>query len=386
MTEPLRVLQIANQAGPLRLFMLPVCQAMRDAGAELELACMRGGPNYVSLEKAGFPLHGLSPGSWLHPLTWLRAYRQVRSLLRRRRYDLVVAHTPAMSWIARLAATGCTGAVVYMAHGLPFAPRQNRLKYILLRGIEQRVARHTDAVIVMNRDDAEACERFRLVRPGGRWFHVPGVGLDVDLWGKPPDQDRRRELDRELGLSEQRPLILYLGRFIADKRPGDVLELARRTGPTADFILAGEGPLWKRIRRQAAQVGRNVRVLGWTECIGPLMHRCTLAVFPSVYREGLPRFLLEAQAAGKPVVAYDVRGSRDAIDSGRTGLLVPPADVDAFCQASQRLLADEDLRRRLGQAGRRWVRGRFSLTASVKAQLSALAVVLAEKGIHAPWS
>jgi len=49
-------------------------------------------------------------------------------------------------------------------------------------------------------------------------------------------------------------------------------------------------------------------------------------------------------------------------------------------------LADEDLRRRLGQAGRRWVRGRFSLTASVKAQLSALAVVLAEKGIHAPWS
>lgn len=96
------------------------------------------------------------------------------------------------------------------------------------------------------------------------------------------------------------------------------------------------------------------------------MHRCTLAVFPSVYREGLPRFLLEAQAAGKPVVAYDVRGSRDAIENGRTGLLVPPADVDAFCQAAQRLLADEDLRRRLGEAGRRWVRGKFSLIASVR--------------------
>jgi glycosyltransferase involved in cell wall biosynthesis len=165
-----------------------------------------------------------------------------------------------------------------------------------------------------------------------------------------------------------------------------VLELARRTGPTADFILAGEGPLWKRIRRQASEIGANVRVLGWTDRIAPLVHRCTLAAFPSVYREGFPRFLLEAQAAGKPVVAYDVRGSRDAVDNGQTGLLVPPADVDAFCRAAQRVLADEDLRRRLGEAGQRRVREKFSLTASVGAQLSALAVVLAKKGIHAPWS
>ena len=385
MTRRLRVLQIANQPGPLRLFMLPVCRAMHEAGARVELACMKVGANYQPLAEAGFPIHALTPGRWSNLLTWDRTYRQVRSLLRRRRYDLMVAHTPAMSWIARLAAKELVAASVYLAHGLAFAPHESQPKYWLMRRAEEIIGQYTDAVMVMNEADAEACRKFQLTRRGGQWFKIPGVGIDVGAFSAGLGEDAQEQLDAEMGLSPDRPVVLYLGRFIATKRPGDILELARRTGGEVDFILAGEGPLWRRIKRRAASVGAHVRVLGWTEQAVQLVQRCTLVAFPSVFHEGLPRLLLEAQAAGKPVVAYDVRGSCDAIDDQRTGLLVRAGDVRGFCDAALRLLGDQDMRRRMGAAGRQRTREEFSLEASIAAQLRALAEVLKSKGIACPW-
>jgi len=385
MPGPLRVLQIANQPGPLRLFVLPVCRAMREAGADVELACMRFGANFQPLSEAGFPLHALSPGSWRNPLVWRRVYREVRTLLEQRAYDLMVVHTPVMSWIARYAARGIVPAVVYMAHGLAFTIMQGRLKHACLRWLEQWAGRYTDGLLVMNREDAAAARHRRLTRSGDLCFEVPGVGVDVDSWSTEPPADQQGQIDAELGLSPNLPVVLYLGRMMAAKRPGDILELARRSRGRAEFIMGGEGPLLRKIQRQAARVGPHVHVLGWTERIHALVHRCDVAVFPSVFREGLPRFLLEAQVAGKPVVAYDVRGSQDAVHAGQTGVLVAPADVEAFCQAVERLLQDEAARRKMGQSGSTWVRERFSLESSLRSQFSALSAVLRKKGLRPPW-
>jgi glycosyltransferase involved in cell wall biosynthesis len=87
----------------------------------------------------------------------------------------------------------------------------------------------------------------------------------------------------------------------------------------------------------------------------PELYACMdAAVLPS-YREGIPRALLEAAAMGVPVVASNIRGCREVIDDGRTGLLFPLKDVDDFTAAVERLLQSEDERRRLGKAGRRRV-------------------------------
>jgi len=111
----------------------------------------------------------------------------------------------------------------------------------------------------------------------------------------------------------------------------------------------------------------------------------TLVALPSVFREGMVGLLLEAQAAGKSAVAYDVCGSRDAIEHEATGLLVPPGDVEAFCRAAERLLADVELRRAMGRTARRRIRDRFTVSASIEAQLAALSAVLRDKGITPPW-
>jgi glycosyltransferase involved in cell wall biosynthesis len=386
-TRPLRVLHLANQAGMLRLFILPVARAMRQAGAEVELACMEMGPNFAPLAESGFALHSLSPCSWSRPGQLLRLWRELRRLFKRGRYDLLVVHTPVMSWLARPAASRYVRAVVYMAHGLPFAPQQAPRRRRLFRHVEQLAGRFTDGIMVMNAIDEQACRRWRLTRSGGFCFKVPGVGIDAGAWAAPLDEAQRAQLDEQLGLRPDKPLLLYLGRLVPDKRPADMLTLARRLGPdAADFVLAGEGPLWAQTRQQAAEVGPHVKVIGFTDLAPQLVQRCDVGLFPSVYIEGLPRFLLELAAAGKPAVAYDVRGSRDAIDDGRTGLLVAPGDVEAFVSAVRRVLADGELKRSMSQAGPAWVGERFSLERSIQCQLSALAEVLAARGLEAPWS
>jgi len=379
MKTTLRILQISNYAGPLYCFMLPLCQALKKQGAEVELACMPGGALWEPLKSSGFKLHKLPSVRWSNLLGWWTIYRKLRLLLRTGKFDLMIVHTPAMSWIARPAACGLVPASIYFSHGLTFAPEQARIPHLVFRYIEQFMARYTDSIIVMNSDDEVACQRFRLTRKNGCCYYVPGVGVDVDAYNKQPTKQEIENLEQELGIEAGKPMVLFLGRFIKSKRPGDVLELARRIGSGVDFVLAGEGPLWKQIKKAADKIGSRVKVIEFTDKVSLLLARCSLVVLPSVFREGLPRVLLEAYAAGKPTVAYDVRGVRDIIEDGKTGFLAPPGDVTRFCEAVSSLLEDDELRVRMGRAGQKLVRARFSINASLSAILSAVTSCLSKK-------
>lgn len=381
MKTSLRILQVANQAGPLYCFMLPLCRALEQAGAEVELACMPGGALWEPLKRSDFKVHMLPDGNWSKPSTWWTLYRRMRLLLRADEFDLMIVHTPVMSWVARLAANGLVPASIYFSHGLAFAPEQPRLTNLVFRCIEQFMARYTDAIIVMNSDDAAACQRFRLTRADGCWYYVPGVGVDVDAYADRPAEHLMMELEKALGLRAGKPMVLFLGRFITSKRPGDVLELAQRIGREVDFVLAGEGPLWKKIKKAGARIGSHVKVIEFTHQASLLLARCSLVVLPSVFREGLPRVLLEAYAAGKPAVAYDIRGARDVIEHGTTGFLVQPADIDGLYKAVSNILKNDKLRSRMGQAGQKRIRERFSINASLSAIIPAVHEVLQQKRI-----
>jgi len=382
MKTSVRILQISNQAGPLYLFMMPLCRALRQAGAEVELACTPLGALWEPLNRLDFKVHSLPAGSWSRPSTWWIIYRKIRLLLRRGEFDLMIAHTPVMSWIARTAARDLVPVSIYFAHGLPFAaPKQSRFAHILFRSIERFVGRYTDAVFVVNSDDAAVCQRTRLTRDDGRCYHVPGPGVDVNAFSSRPAEHLITKLERELGLRSGKALVLYLGRFIKAKRPGDVLELARRLGPDVDFVMAGEGPLWKQIKEAGAKIGPHVKVIEFTDRVSFLLARCSLLVLPSVFMEGLPQILLEAHAAGRPAVAYDIRGVHDIIDDGKTGYLVQPCDVDELYEAVRDVLKDDGLRIRMGQAGQKRMREKFSNEVALSVILPAVREVLLKKNV-----
>lgn len=224
-------------------------------------------------------------------------------------------------------------------------------------------------------------ERLRLVRGG----------IDVNRIRGAAAIDRSSSLPDDAAAA---PLILWVGRLDPVKGLDFLIEAFRSiTGQTdAHLALVGGGPLHDQIASRIAKSGVPARwrfkrgeivweltsqiarsgLQGRVHLLGPrndvpgLLGACDLFVFPS-RTEGLPNALLEAMAAGKPIVATDVPGNRDLIAHERTGLLVPFGNVSALSNALLRLLADDELSRRLGAAAAREVVENWSLAAMVSA-------------------
>jgi glycosyltransferase involved in cell wall biosynthesis len=166
------------------------------------------------------------------------------------------------------------------------------------------------------------------------------------------------DLPAEVGNEASPPELLYAGRLSAEK---GVLELVEAAGGL-NLVVAGDGPLRDRVPGALgmlphAQLEERYR-------------RAAVVVCPS-RREGFGVVCAEAMAHGKPVVATSVGGLRDLVIDGETGFLVPPRDPAALRAACERLLADADLRGRLGAAGRARVGERFSWQAATDATLQA---------------
>jgi glycosyltransferase involved in cell wall biosynthesis len=150
----------------------------------------------------------------------------------------------------------------------------------------------------------------------------------------------------------ERPIVFTSARLHTQKGHIYLLDAARCI-PEAVFVIAGDGPEHRRLEEYAKQIGveDRVRFLGQREDVSGLLANCDVFVLPSLY-EGLPLSVLEAMAAGKPVVATSIGGTKEAVVDGVTGLLIPPRDPSSMAAAIRKLLFDTSLAKRLGAAGR----------------------------------
>jgi glycosyltransferase involved in cell wall biosynthesis len=155
------------------------------------------------------------------------------------------------------------------------------------------------------------------------------------------------DLPRELGVEADPPEVLYAGRLSPEKGVLELVEAAEGM----NLVVAGDGPLRDRVPQARGFVP--------PEELARLYARAAVVVCPS-HREGFGVACLEAMAHGRPVVASAVGGLLDLVVDGETGIHVPPADVEALRTALERLLGDRELRRRMGEAGRRRAAERFS--------------------------
>jgi glycosyltransferase involved in cell wall biosynthesis len=158
-----------------------------------------------------------------------------------------------------------------------------------------------------------------------------------------------------LGVAGDLPIVLWAGRLDPVKGLSILVEAFRSVIADCDayLLLAGEGPLREALDRQIMDRGLTERVhlLGARDDIPGLLKAADVFVFPS-RTEGLPNALLEAMAAGCPIVATDVPGCRDLVTDGDTGLLVPYDDTEALSGAITGLLRDRELATRLGRRAR----------------------------------
>ncbi len=289
-------------------------------------------------------------------LAWSETHKTV--LDQARNCDLIHVQTPFVAHYAGhkaarrldkpVIATYHTLFEEYLFHYAPFLPRE------WLRGAARRFSRtqcnDLDAVIVPSTAMRDRLTEYGVTVP----MHVLPTGIPLSRFAE-GDRARFRELH---GIPEARPVVLFVGRVAHEKNIDfliDAVAEARRTVPELLFLITGEGPAEKALRRKAESLGiaDNVRFLGYMDRQHELPD-CYAAADAFVFAsrtetQGL--VLLEAMAMGLPVVALAAMGTKDILGPGR-GAIAPADDVAEFAQAISRLMQDPVLRQRLSVEAR----------------------------------
>jgi len=279
------------------------------------------------------------------------AVARVRRLIRNTRPDVVHGHSSIGGAVARLAAVGTGTPRVYTPNGLFPA----RVAY----AVERALGRLTDVLVAASSSEAKLVQHLRIAPPV-RIVIVPNA---IELESPPPASV---DLRAELGIDTETPLVGSVGRLVRQKAPEVFVRACARVAasvPQARFVLVGGGPLEGLVTSEIASAGLDDRFLllrGFDEG-ERIMGQFDVFALPSRYEAGAAFAPMEAMRAGTPVVVTDVVGSRDAVEHGRSGFVVPPDDSAALADAVTRLLVDPALRRAFSDAGRRRVAERFDI-------------------------
>jgi len=348
-----KVLFVATVYTHLAAFHIPFMKLLQRWGYEVHAAASPAEGRKDEVEAIGVHCWDIpfvrSPVS----LKNLTAYRKLKSLLRRERFDLIHVHTPMGAWLGRLAAkrTG-QGPVLYTAHGFHFYKGAPWPYWLFYYPAERVAARWTDILIVMNSEDYERAQKIGF-KCGKNLFWIHGVGVDLERFSQ--RHENGLSVRKELGLADQNALVTCVAEFTSTKNHAFLLAAWRkvtREERRTHLLLVGEGKLKRAMERKVkVESIHNVHFIGFRKDVPQILQASDIFVLPS-RREGLPRSIMEAMAAGKPVVATDVRGSRDLVEHGVTGLLVELGDVEGLAQALLQLIRDPKLREKMGRAGR----------------------------------
>jgi glycosyltransferase involved in cell wall biosynthesis len=339
---------------------LQLAGALRDQGDDALFVSPTLGPFTERAEAEGFRVI-YADVARLHRLRGMLALSQ---RLHDEQVDLLHTHTlAAANALGRLAARWARLPVVSHLHiENHFRPAT----HWLLRGADNLSARLAAAHIAVSQDTKRAYER------QGYPPRIEVVYNGVALGGARLGNGRLRA---QLGIPEGAPLIGEIGRLCDVKGQRELIAALAQVPDARAVLIGGDleqgGAFQTSLEHEAERLGVRDRVVftGRREDAADLLAELDVLALPS-WTEGLPLVVLEAMAQRRPVVATPVGGTPEVVVDGETGLLVPPRDPDALAAALRRLLADADLRRRMGEAGFDRVREHFSADAMTRRVLA----------------
>lgn len=360
-TQVLRIVTRLNIGGPSRQ-VLSLTQGLPDRGFSSELAFGMSGDREGNMCDGAHLQHTLIPKMRreINPLNDLQAYRNIRELLRTRQPTIVHTHMAKAGALGRIAASQIgIPYIVHTFHGHVlegyFSPAVNRT----LVEIERRLARRTDALIAVSGTVRDALIELGIGVPD-QWRVVP-LGLDLDYLVK--SSKHPAVARRSLGLPVRVPLVGIVGRLASIKDLPTFLAacgLITSSNPDVQFVVAGDGPLREELERRGTELlGPRIRFLGWVDDLAALYSALDLVLLTSL-NEGTPVALIEAAAAGKPVVSTNVGGVSDVVLDNKSGFLVSPGEPASIADRANLLLGDQELAARFGAAGREYVSAQFS--------------------------
>jgi glycosyltransferase involved in cell wall biosynthesis len=357
-----RVVHLTTTDISLALLLGPQLRAFADAGMEV-IGASAAGPWTAELTAWGLrhePVeHATRSVSLRHDTL---ALGELIGLFRRLRPDIVHTHNPKPGVYGRLAARlAGVPVVVNTVHGLYATADDPLLRRAAVYGTERMASVCSQAELVQNVEDMATLARLGIP---ARKLELLGNGIDLGRFVPRPGQ--RASARQSFGVPADAVVVGMVGRLVWEKGYAELFEAAARWHRTAPFIVAvvvGPADPAKKSGLSGSDLDRartlgNVVFVGERRDMELLYPGFDLFVLPS-HREGYPRAAMEAAACGLPVVASDVRGCRQVVEDGRTGMLVPVRDAAALAGAVEALAADPARRRTMGVAARRRAEAEF---------------------------
>lgn len=316
----------------------------------------------------------------INPVQDVLLLYELYSLCRQRRPDVVHTHNPKSGVIGSIAAgLARIPLVIHHIHGLTFNDAISPRRAWLFRTMERIAAPFRDVQISVNEAD-----RWRAIEAGlGEPDSIVTVlnGIDVERFTNVTPAPLRKELS----LPDDAILIGWTGRLAVQKGLEYLIRAIPEliaAEPRAHVLLVGSGELESDLRILVTELGveDHCHFLGFRQDVPALLAGFDLYAQPSLW-EGLSISLLEAMAAGKPIVATDIIGNRELIEDGVSGMLVPPTDVKALATALLKLVRDATQSQRLGSQARKRVEQHFSVGRMVRETVDLYRHWLARKDV-----
>ena len=328
-----------------------------DLGCEVHIACNFDYMEDTDEERTKKYLEKIQgEGIILHNIHFARsplsadntlAYKKLKKIIDEGHFDLIHAHTPTASILARLAARKArkSGTVVmYTCHGFHFhnaAPKKN---WIMFYPIEKWMSRYTDCIVTINKEDFNRARAFHAKQVR----YIPGVGVDINRI-KNAKVDKRA-YKKSIGIPEDCIMLLSVGEMIERKNHQVIIKaLGKLRRDDIYYVICGKGPLKEELEKLSASLDVQTVFLGFRKDIPELCNTADISAFPSRI-EGLGLAGIEAMAAGVPLVSSNVHGILDYVIDGKTGYACDPDDVDGFAEAINKLASSEELRESMKDA------------------------------------
>ncbi|WP_394857394.1 glycosyltransferase family 4 protein [Clostridium perfringens] len=343
-----KILFVSNISDRISNFSIPSIEAGQRLGYEVHLAA-----NYSNFsdnaDKYNVRINHIDIIRNPLAIGNIKALIQMCKLIKKEKYDMIHCNTPIGGILGRISGKICgVSKVIYTAHGFHFykgAPIVNNLIY---KNIERLLARITDGIITINKEDYNAAKKLKL-RKNGKVYYIPGVGINTDEYYK--NGERENILRKKLGITNEEIIIISMGDLIKRKNYKSSLEaIAKLKGYKIRYLICGKGPEFDNLKKLAnkLQIENMVEFLGFRKDVKELLHISDIFLF-TTYQEGLPRSTMEAMASGLPCVVSNIRGNTDLINNNKGGYLCNPNDINDISEKIIKLYNNKILREKMGR-------------------------------------
>src|SRR5216684_1353107 len=355
----LKIAQVATADVSIRLLLLDQIKALEADDHEVVAVCAPG-PWVEHVRSAGVTVQTVPMVREMAPLRDVRSVAALVNCFRQHKFDVVHTHTPKAGLVGPIAARlARVPHVVHTVHGLLFHERMTRSRQTIFWVPEKITATVCHRLLSQSREDMERAVRSRLC--SRKKIAYLGNGIDVARFAPPAAYDRTEKL-RQVGLQASDFVVGSVGRLVKEKGFAELFAAAEALAarcPQIKFVVIGPR---EKDQDDALDPGYMddlqrrgvVRFVNWCEDMTRWYAAMDIFVLPS-YREGIPRACMEAAAMMLPVVASDIRGCREVVLNGVTGLLVPPRNVPLLMEAIETLHNERNRARQMGKAARQHI-------------------------------